>query len=347
MKIAIDKNSISSIKPNNEYIYLFDNEPLEDLINTGLHCINYKHCKFVDINLTDYDIDCIKKAKITDKDYDKLPSKKDYKFAIIVPNCNNDHGSYKGKTFLQNCIESILNQTYKNFELIVVDDLSTDTSITTVLKYDDNRVHLIKNKRKRYNGGSRNVGIDYALEYVDFDYYCFLDSDDWWINDKVLETINHRLYNHELMTLGVQTMHNVNDKPHTRLNEAKCYEDLWSFNNNLWCTAWARVIRKDKIVYFCEDTLMEDRVWTYRLADNINFENVINSKEICYVWNRTNTTNSVSQVRSDYWNASAFCHIGHQLQLLSQLKHKEMIPILENRINTCKEQVNKGIYQQY
>lgn len=346
MKIAIDKNSISAVKPNNEYIYLFDNEPIEELINIGLHCIHYKDCNFVDINLTNYEINCIKKAKINDKDFDILPKKKDYKFAIIVPNCNNDHGDYNGKTFLQNCIESILNQTYKNFELIIVDDMSTDSSVATISNYNDKRIHLIKNRRKKYNGGSRNVGIDYALDYVDFDYFCFLDSDDWWINDKVLETINHRLYNHELMTLGVQTIHNINENHHTRLNEAKCYEDLWSINNNLWCTAWARVIRKDKIVYFCEDTLMEDRVWSYRLADNINFENVINSKEICYCWNRTNTTNSVSQVRNDYWNASAYCHIGHQLQLLSQLKHKEMIPIIEKRIENCKSYANRGIYTQ-
>lgn len=347
MKIAIDKNTISAVKPNNEYIYLFDNEPIEELINTGLHCINYKHCNFVDINLTDYKIDCLKKAKVTDKGYDKLPNKKDYKFAIIVPNCNNNHGDYNGKTFLQNCIESILNQTYKNFNLIIVDDYSTDTSVNTIINYmKDERIHLIKNRRKRYNGGSRNVGIDYALDYVDFDYFCFLDSDDWWIDDKVLEKINSRLYNHELMTLGVQTVHNINEKHHTRLNEAKCYEDLWSFNNNVWCTAWARVIRKDKIVYFCEDTLMEDRVWTYRLADNINFDYVINLKEVVYVWNRTNTSNSVSQVRNDYWNASAYCHIGHQLQLISQLKHKEMIPIIEERIKTCKDQVNRDIYSQ-
>ena len=351
MKIAIDKNTISAVKPNNEYIYLFDNEPIEELINTGLHCINYKHCNFVDINLTDYKIDCLKKAKATDKDYDKLPNKKDYKFVIIVPNCNNDHGDYKGKTFLQNCIESILNQTYKNFNLIIVDDCSTDTSIKTIEKYKYNpeyvsKIHFIKNKRKRYNGGTRNVAIEYALDYIDFDYFCFLDSDDWWLNDKVLEKINSRLYNHELMTLGVQTVHNINEEHHTRLNEAKCYEDLWSFNNNLWCTAWARVIRKDKIVYFCEDTLMEDRVWTYRLADNINFDNVINLKEICYVWNRLNTTNSVSQVRNYYWDASAYCHIGHQLQLIGQLKHKEMIPLIEKRIENCKSYVNRGIYTQ-
>ena len=346
MIIAVDKKSISAVKPNNEYVYLFDNEPLEDLINTGLHCINYKYCNFVDINLTGYEVSCIKKAKITDKDFDKLPPKEDYKFAIIVPNYNNDHGDYNGKTFFRNCIESILNQTYKNFYLIIVDDCSTDTSVKTVESYNDKRIHLIKNIRKRYNGGSRNVGIEYALNNLDFDYFCFLDSDDWWLNDKVLENINHRLYNHELMTLGVQTIHKPNENHHTRFNEAKCYEDLWSFNNNVWCTAWARVIRKDKIVYFCESTLMEDRVWTYRLADNINFEKVTNLKEIVYCWNRLNTTNSVSQVRNYYWNASAYCHIGHQLQLLGELKHKEMKPIIEERMEKCKSQCNSGIYAQ-
>ena len=43
--------------------------------------------------------------------------------------------------------------------------MSTDTSINTIVSYmNDKRVHLIKNKRKRYNGGSRNVGIDYAID---------------------------------------------------------------------------------------------------------------------------------------------------------------------------------------
>lgn len=343
MKIAVDKNSINAVKSNNEYIYLFDKEPLEKLLDTDLHCIHYKSCKYVDINLTNYDIDCIKKAKVTDKDFDKLPDKKDYKFAIIVPNCNNDHGNYNGKSFLKNCIESVLNQTYKNFELIVVDDMSIDTSVNTIVNYmTDKRVHLIKNRRKRYNGGSRNVGIEYALEYLNFDYFCFLDSDDWWKHENVLNSINSRLYNHEMLTLGCEGI-GVNYKNY---NKATCYQDLYSLNGNLWCTAWARVIRKDKIVYFCEDTLMEDRVWTYRLADNLNFENIINLNELVYCWNRTNTTNSVSQVRSEYWDACAYCHIGHQKQLISQLKHKEMIPILEKRINECITNVNKGIYEQ-
>ena len=348
MKIAVDKNSISVVKQNkNEYIYLFDDENLEDLLSKNLHCINYKHCNFVDINLTDYDVDCLKKTKITDENFDVLPDKINYKYAIIIPNCNNDHGDYNGKTFLQNCIESILNQTYKNFEIIFVDDMSDDNSVATVASYNDERIHIIKNKRKRYNGGSRNVGIEYALDNLDFDYFAFLDSDDWWKHNKVLETINNRLYGHDMALIGMELI-DKNGVFMTKFHEYKKYEDFFLSDNKVWCTAWARVIKKNKIVYFCEDTLMEDRVWSYRQADVIDdLGKVVNIKEPLYVWNRTNTTNSVSMVRNSYWDASAWCHIGHQLQLLDQLKHKEMIPILKGRIEVCKEKARHGTFQQY
>lgn len=346
MKIAIDKNSISAVKTDNEYIYLFDDEPLKELLDKKIHCLNYKYCNFVDINLTKFNINCIKKAKLTDKNYDKLPEKVDYKYAIIIPNCNNDHGNYEGKSFLRKCIESVLNQSYTNFELVIVDDMSTDTSVDTIKSYKDKRIHLIQNTRKRYNGGSRNVGIEYALNNLDFNYFCFLDSDDWWKHNKVLETINNRLYGHEMALIGLELI-DKNGVFMTKLHEYDTYEDFFLSDRKVWCTAWSRVIRKDKIVYFCEDTLMEDRVWSYRQADNVDLNNVINIKEVCYTWNRTNTTNSVSIVRNGLWSASAYCHIGHQLELIETLKHKEMIPILEKRINVCRELIKKGIYQQY
>ena len=350
MKIAIDKNiDIEKLNKDNDYIYVFDDkEKVSNLINTGLYCINKSLIKYADINMTQYNINCIKKAKITDKDYDKIPKKEDYKFAIIVPNCNNDHGDYKGKTYFRNCIESILNQTYKNFELIIVDDMSSDTSVETAKEYQkkDKRIHLIENIRKRYNGGSRNVGIEYAIKNLDFDYFCFLDSDDWWVDNEVLETINKELYNHELMILGIELI----DKSGVFCEKAQTFNDFEDFflsEDNLWCTAWSRVIRKDKIVYFCEDTLMEDRVWSYKQADNVDIDNVKVCEKICYVWNRMNTNNSVSQVRGNYWDASAWCHIGHQIQMLPTLKHEKIKPILEKRIKTCIELVNNGTFTQY
>lgn len=347
MKVAIDKNTNLKLDNKHEYIYVFKDEPLDELLKLNMHCINYKELEYIDINLTNYDIDCIKKPSLVKKDWDKIPKAKDYKFAIIVPNCNNDHGEYKGKTYLQNCIESILNQTYKNFKLIIVDDMSTDTSVNTIVDYmKDDRVYLIKNKRKRYNGGSRNVGIEFALDNLDFDYFAFLDSDDWWKHNKVLELINSRLYDCEMMLIGMELI----DKDGAfmkKYHEYNNYEDFFLSDNKVWCTAWARVIRKDKIVFFEESTLMEDRVWSYRQADNIDLDKVVNLKQVCYVWNRMNATNSVSLVRNGIWGASAYCHIGHQLMLLENLKHKEMIPILKRRIERCKDLVNENKYLQY
>ena len=349
MKIAIDKDTIGKIKKdkNIEYIYLFENEKLKELLETKMHCVYYKNCDFVDINISKYDIESIKKANINEENWNELPENIKYKYAIIVPNCNNDHGDYNGKSFLRNCIESILNQKYKNFELIIVDDMSTDTSADTIKSYKDNRIHLIQNKRKRYNGGSRNVGIDYALDNLEFDYFAFLDSDDWWKDNEVLETINNRLYGHDMALIGMELI-DKNGVFMTKFHEYKDYKDFFLSDNKVWCTAWARVIKKSKIVYFCEDTLMEDRVWSYKQADQINDLNrVVNIKKVCYVWNRTNSSNSVSLVRNYYWDASAWCHIGHQLQLIGQLKHKEMKRILEERIKVCIKKANNGIYQQY
>lgn len=350
MQIAIDNTCLQNIDKLKKHnlLYVFDNEPLEYLLKLNLHCIHISQIQDVDINLSKYKINALKTAKIEEIDKIEIPKKKDYKFAIIVPSYNNDHGEYKGKTFLQNCIESVLNQTYKNFEIIIVDDVSSDTSVETVDKYveKDKRVHQIKNRRKRYNGGSRNVGIEYALDNIDFDYFVMLDSDDFFVNDNVLQKINDKLWDCELMLLGLKMIF-PDGTEQIKINEYDNYKDFFLSDNKTWCTAWCRVIRKDKIVYFPETTLMEDRTWAYEQADNVNFENVRNLKEVCYVWNRLNTTNSVSLKRGNMWESSMWKHIGEQYMLLERLKHKEMIPVLEERIKQCIIKVNLGEYQQY
>ena len=223
--------------------------------------------------------------------------------------------------------------------------MSEDTSVKTIESYNDDRITLIKNKRKRYNGGSRNVGIEYAMD-LDIDYICFLDSDDWWKDNEVLDTINKRLHGHDMLLMDSEMLF-PNNRIVKQVNTCDSYEDLYFSINKIWCTAWARVIKKEKIVYFCEDTLMEDRVWSYKQADNVDYNKVTFLHKICYTWNRLNTTNSVSMVRGSYWDASAYCHIGHQLQFLDKMKHTEFKNKLEDRIRACIGKVNVGTYQQY
>ena len=350
MQVAIDKTCLKYLDKvkGNELIYIFDNEPLEELIKLNMHCVHKSKINEVEINASKFKLNAIKTVNLANISELELPEKKDYKFVVIIPSYNNDHGNIEGKTFLQKCIESVLNQKYKNFELIVVDDMSSDTSVETVENYveKDKRVHLIRNNRKRYNGGSRNVGIEYAMNNLDFDYFAMLDSDDWFKDNEVLQKINDNLWDCELMLLGLEMIF-PDGTTQTKINEYDNYQDFFICDNKTWCTAWCRVIRKDKIIYFPESCIMEDRSWSYEQADNICFENIRNLKQPLYIWNRMNTTNSVSIVRDKVWEASAWKHIGEQKMLLTRLKHKEMIPILEERIKQCIIKVNIGEYQQY
>ncbi len=95
------------------------------------------------------------------------------KISIIVP-------VYKVEPYLRRCVDSVLGQTYPDFELVLVDDGSPDNCGRICEEYaqKDSRVHVIH----RENGGlsaARNTGIDYVLHCGQSQWITFLDSDDW------------------------------------------------------------------------------------------------------------------------------------------------------------------------
>lgn len=99
-------------------------------------------------------------------------------FSVVIP-------VYNVKDYLEKCVESVLGQTFENFEVILVDDGSSDGCSGLCDRYagKDNRVRVIHKE----NGGlvsARNAGIKSASG----NYICYVDGDDW-VGDGLLETL--------------------------------------------------------------------------------------------------------------------------------------------------------------
>lgn len=106
--------------------------------------------------------------------------------------------SYNSSKFIEKTIQSILNQTYKNWELLIVDDCSTDDSYAVVKNYadKDKRIHLIKLEQNSGAAVARNTGIKAANGR----FIAFLDSDDTWLPEKLSEQVSFMLKNDYILT---------------------------------------------------------------------------------------------------------------------------------------------------
>lgn len=100
--------------------------------------------------------------------------------SVIIPNYNKEK-------FLSNCIKSVLSQSYKNFEIIIIDNFSDDKSLEVIKNFDDKRIRLIQFKNNGIIAASRNIGIEKSRGK----YLAFLDSDDYWTKEKLFESIKH------------------------------------------------------------------------------------------------------------------------------------------------------------
>ncbi|EGR0171512.1 glycosyltransferase family 2 protein [Vibrio alginolyticus] len=111
--------------------------------------------------------------------------------SIIMPSYNSDG------TILES-IQSVLSQTYKNWELIIVDDRSTDNTWQVIQTYADkyDNIRVYQNKENLGAGASRN----FAIKKAKGRFIAFLDSDDLWTEDKLAEQIPFMLENNYPLT---------------------------------------------------------------------------------------------------------------------------------------------------
>lgn len=248
------------------------------------------------------------------------------KFSIVIPNYNSE------KT-IEKCISSVLNQTYKNYEIIVVDDISNDNSNKLIKKLLRKKDKFFINTTKRLNGGSRNECIKYATG----DYIINIDCDDWLIDNNVLMNLVKHIEDNnypDVVYTGYKMISKYSED--TNILDIK---DLDSQFHNGYAAAWLKVVKRELYIKypFPEGTLYEDRIQQYEM--------VLKGKPSCsslgratHVWNRLNE-NATTFNPKWCWYRFEFC--GELFRLINDLEdspyRNELITELKCYINSLIE----------
>lgn len=194
------------------------------------------------------------------------------KFSVIIPN-------YNSEKWITRLLDSIKAQTFKDYEVIIVDDISTDNSINIIKNYTGLEYKLHINKRKRYNGGTRNEGVDRAKG----EYILFIDSDDYFYTPNAFQTIANeiertkadliRLPYHYLVQFG---------EGNVGLHEA----NLEELTKTVFVAPWTKCIKRKLFVPFPENTLIEDVSQHIEQLDKIETLGYVDTPIV--VWNCRN-----------------------------------------------------------
>lgn len=202
--------------------------------------------------------------------------------SIIIPcyNCENT---------IQQCIKSVFYQTYDNYEIICIDDGSTDNTIKKIEEFNYDNLRILSNSVNKGVSYSRNVGIKQARGV----YICFIDSDDTICNN-YLECLYNSLKrnNADISVSAIIT----NNEFESVINREK-YISESLLNNNIAGYVWNKMYKRD-LIYNClfdEDISMnEDLLFNVKVANKTKIIACIN-KEL-YQHNKKNDQ-SLSQRR--------------------------------------------------
>lgn len=234
--------------------------------------------------------------------------------SVIVP-------VYNVERYLHKCIDSIINQTYKHLEIILVDDGSVDNSALICDEYvkKDTRIKVIHQKNKGLSG-ARNSGLEIATG----DYVGFVDSDDW-IHEKMYEALitQSLLHQSDLSSCVVQESNKtrnevrlVNQKPIILDKKELLYNYLnfgFYIPRNLYSKELIKDFRFDENILFVEDIFF-----------GINIvERVDNSVFVDFPYYVYNTDNDMSLTRVKY-NKNTFMTLDAYIYI--QTKSTDIFP---------------------
>lgn len=255
--------------------------------------------------------------------------------SIIIP-------AYNAEKHIEQCIDSIISQTYKNIEVIIVNDGSTDNTLAICEKYakEDKRIKIVKKKNEGVSK-ARNDGIKIATGK----YIMFIDSDDY-IDDDYIEIMRKNIVEKKadlVISNYTRDKNGVKEKIYFDLKNdddnitfpAVLNEYITGFYfNSIWKTIIKKNIIEDNKIQF--DSTMkfgEDAVFSLKVYKNSNKTILIKNYGYHYVDNETSVTNTRTmnkRIQNAIDNFKLYDHITKYIELT-----KEEQILLNDRILEC------------
>lgn len=214
--------------------------------------------------------------------------------SIIIP-------TYNSERYLDECLNSIINQSYKNIELIIIDDGSVDNTINIINNYclSDNRIFVCTTSN---NGVScaRNIGLEKAKG----EYILFVDSDDYLKDNSVLETLVNNINNNDAIKFNTGILLNseitinkkINCSKNDYLSGNEFIDDILSNEVDYGWYLWQYLYKKklwDKVV-FPKGRIFEDTYTIYKAL--LNADNIKVLEDTIYIHriNNDSLTNNIN-----------------------------------------------------
>ncbi|HER24648.1 MAG TPA: glycosyltransferase family 2 protein, partial [Candidatus Atribacteria bacterium] len=205
--------------------------------------------------------------------------------------------TYNRAHLIGRAIQSILNQTYQDFELIIVNDGSTDKTEDIIRKFQehDKRIKYIKHEKNKGGSAARNTGIKLAIG----EYIAFLDSDDEWLSNKLEKQVMHLKDNYLNAFISYTGYFRINDKGDSSIFKPDKRGNI--YNNQLWedhVSPTSAVMVKNicfKKVGLFDESLpaRQDYDMWLRLSKHYTFDYIIEPLVIIYDTNKGAISNNI------------------------------------------------------
>lgn len=232
------------------------------------------------------------------------------KVSIIIP-------VYNAESTIERCIDSLIHNSYKNLEIILVDDCSKDNSLKICKKYESDSIIVFHSNQNHGPSYSRNKG----LELSSGDYIMFVDSDDWVENDYVEKFVKNLrddnsfivcgYYNHDEMNSGVLGEIKPISNDLFELYSRTLLQQLW---NKIFDV---RIVRKFKIRFNEQLTIGEDFDFILHYLDQLDNVKIKTLDNMLYHYMRDQTTSLMYNVDSKNIDVSLY-NLKHLYKLLGK-----------------------------